>query len=121
VKKLKAGDYVVFVVVVGIILALFSRSFSFSGAEAYIQVTGPDFIGEFDLGQDRVVTVKGPLGMTRVIIEDGKARVEDSPCRDKICIRMGKVSRPGDEAVCLPNRVIVQMKGERGSVDAVSR
>jgi hypothetical protein len=121
VKKFKVGDYIVFIIVVGIIIVLFSRSFGFRGAEAYLQVTGPGFTGEYDPGEDRVLSVEGPMGVTRIVIEDGKAWVEDSPCRDKICVRMGKISRPGDEAVCLPNRVIVQMRGGRGSVDAVSR
>jgi len=120
-KKLKIGDYIVIGVVAALVLMLFSRSFSFNGAEKYFEVTGIDFREEYALHEDRVIEVEGPLGLTRVVIEDGRAWVEDSPCRDKVCVRMGKVSRPGEEAICLPNRVIVQMKGTRGGVDGVSR
>jgi hypothetical protein len=120
-KRLKFGDYIIVAVVVALILLLFSRTFGFKGDEKYIEITGVNFQEEYDPGDDRVVEVPGPLGMTRVVIKDGRAWVEDSPCRDKVCIRMGKVSRPGEEAICLPNRVIVQMKGRGGSVDGVSR
>ena len=120
-KKLKLGDYLIVAVVVVLILLLFSRTFGLNGGERYIVITGVDFQEEYDPGEDRVVEVEGPLGTTRVIISDGEAWVEESPCRDKVCIRMGKVSRPGEEAICLPNRVVVQMRGRGGGIDGVSR
>ena len=120
-KWLKPGDYIVFAVVITLILLLFSRTFGLNGGERSIVITGVDFRGEYDPGEDRVVEVEGPLGTTMVIISDGEAWVEESPCRDKVCIRMGKVSRPGEEAICLPNRVVVQMRGRGGGIDGVSR
>ena len=120
-KGLKFGDYIVIGLVVGLILLLFSLIYGFSGSDKYIEVIGNDIHEMYDVEIDRVVEVQGPAGITRVVIEDGKAWVEDSDCREKICIKMGKLERPGEEAVCLPNRVIVQMKGERGGVDGVSR
>jgi hypothetical protein len=121
VKGFKIGDYIVIVMVVGLILLLFTLTYGFNGSERYIEITGADTSNIFDPVVNRVVDVEGPIGTTRVVIENGKAWVEDSPCRDKICIKMGILSRPGEEAVCLPNRVIVQMKGDRGGVDGVSR
>jgi hypothetical protein len=34
---------------------------------------------------------------------------------------MGKIKRAGEEAVCIPNRVVVQMKGAKSYVDGVAR
>jgi len=63
-------------------------------------------------------------GMTvnEVVIEiDGhRARVADSPCRDKLCARAGWIERPGDVAVCLPQRVIVEIRGAGRGVDGVA-
>lgn len=43
----------------------------------------------------------------------------DSDCRERICISQGVVSTPGVPLVCLPNRLIVVINGEKeGSVDA---
>ena len=54
-------------------------------------------------------------------IDGGRARGIDSPCRDKICVRAGWLERPGDVAVCLPQRVIVEIRGaERRGVDGVA-
>ena len=120
-KRFKVGDYFVIGLVVGLILLLFSLTYGFSSSERYVAIIGNDTYEIYDVEVNRVVEVEGPVGMTRVVIEDGKAWVEDSDCREKICIKMGTLSRPGEEAVCLPNRIIVQMKGERGGIDGVSR
>ena len=120
-KGFKFGDYIVIGLVMGLILLLFSLTYGFSGSERYIEIIGNESQEIYDVEINRVVEVQGPIGMTRVVIYNGKAWVEDSDCREKICIKMGKLGRPGEEAVCLPNRVIVQMKGERGGVDGVTR
>jgi len=50
-----------------------------------------------------------------------RARVIDSPCRDKLCMRAYWLTRPGDVAVCLPQRVIVEIRGAaRNGVDGVA-
>ena len=120
-RGLKIGDYIIIVLTAALILLLFTLTYGFNGSGRYVEITKVKSSTRYDPDVNRVVEVEGPIGITRVIIEDGRAWVEDSPCRDKICIKMGMVSRPGEEAVCLPNRVIVQMKGERGGVDGVSR
>ena len=53
-------------------------------------------------------------------IEGSRARVIDSPCRDKLCVHAGWLERPGDVAVCLPQRVIVEIRGAGRGVDGVA-
>ena len=53
-------------------------------------------------------------------IDGDRARVVDSPCRDKLCVRAGWLERPGDVAVCLPQRVIVEIRGAAKGVDGVA-
>ena len=53
-------------------------------------------------------------------IEGSRARVINSPCRDKHCLRAGWIERPGDVAVCLPRRVIVEIRGAGRGVDGVA-
>jgi len=86
-----------------------------------VEVTGRAIQKYYDIHEDRVINVEGPLGTTRVIIEDGEVWVEDSPCREKICIKMGRKKRVGEQIVCVPNRVIVEITGENETVDAITR
>jgi hypothetical protein len=120
-KKLKIGDYIIIAVVVGLIFLLFVRTYSINASGDYLEVTGLNFKSAYDPSEDRVIEVEGPLGITKVVIQNGEAWVEDSPCKDKICIKMGKIKRAGEEAVCIPNRVVVQMKGAKSYVDGVAR
>ena len=61
------------------------------------------------------MTVNGVV----IEIKGGRARVTESPCRDKLCVRAGWLERPGDVAVCLPQRVIVEIRGAK-EVDGVA-
>ena len=59
--------------------------------------------------------IRGPLGSTFVVVSDGGARVESSPCPHKVCVGMGTVSSPGEVIVCVPNGVAVRVLGEDDS------
>lgn len=50
-------------------------------------------------------------GQPNVVLqtENGRIRFYSSTCPDKICIRAGWLSRPGESAACLPNRVLVRI------------
>lgn len=75
----------------------------------------------FPLDQDRIFEAPGPLGKTMVHIETHEAFVQDSPCTNKICLAMGKISHPGQWVACLPNRIFIRIAGrapEGTEVDA---
>ena len=46
-------------------------------------------------------------------IEKGSIAVAASPCTDKLCIHCGELTKDGDTAVCLPQRTIVRVSGEK--------
>lgn len=45
----------------------------------------------------------------------------ESDCPDHICIGFGHIHNPGTNIVCLPNRILVEVNGERDAegVDAI--
>lgn len=45
-------------------------------------------------------------------IKDEKIHFKHSDCPDKICINTGWLSKPGQTAVCLPNKISVVVKGK---------
>jgi len=62
-------------------------------------------VARYSLSKDRIADVEGRLGMTRIEIRDGKARILRSPCKLKVCINSGYIQYAGRTSVCLPNRV----------------
>jgi hypothetical protein len=79
--------------------------------------SGPEI---YPLDQPRTIKVSGPIGTDVIEIRDGAARVVEADCRDKVCIAMGAISRPGAWVACLPNRVFLRVLGTDAAADALS-
>ncbi|HUT65337.1 MAG TPA: NusG domain II-containing protein [Spirochaetota bacterium] len=120
-KRFKIGDFVIIAAVVIFILFFFYRNVLSKPAGRRVEITAQAYENSFFLDEDRVVEVEGPLGITEVLISDGEAWVRSSPCREKICIKMGRIKRVSEQVVCIPNRVVVEVVGENGRVDGVTR
>ena len=58
------------------------------------------------------------------IIEIGAGTVEViwSDCASQVCVRTGKISRPGEVIVCLPHHLLITIVGERTpeDIDAIA-
>lgn len=58
-------------------------------------------------------------GHNTIVLDGLTARMAGADCRDQVCVRTGKLSRAGQAAVCLPNRVVLKLVGEKNEVDAI--
>ena len=84
--------------------------------EVTISVDG-DVFGAYSLEEDQTVEIGGT---NRLVIEDGTARMEWADCPDQICVNHRPVSRNGESIICLPNEVVVSVKGgEEAELDGV--
>jgi hypothetical protein len=86
---------------------------------AIIRQDGQVF-AEVDLASRRDLAVPGPLGTTLVAIEPGRARIVADPGPRQYCVRQGWLARPGEIAICAPNRVSVQIAGRTRAYDSLS-
>jgi len=59
------------------------------------------------------------VGNVTMYIEKDGVSIINSPCRDKQCIHTGKINRQGQSAVCLPERVSVELTGGDNKFDTV--
>jgi len=105
------------------ILTIFSYSMASGGrqgVEIRIEADGKQ-VGTYLLRKDSVIDVKGVLGTSKINVRGGKASFFSSPCRNKVCVHQGEISKNGQMAACLPNRVVVRVLGGEGDYDAVTR
>lgn len=58
-------------------------------------------------------------GSNRIVIQDGYVYMADADCPDKLCEHMGKISKTGENIVCMPHRVVVEIIGDRSELDSV--
>lgn len=93
-----------------------------AAAETVQIYQGQRLFATLPLGQDRQIAVPGPLGDTWVEIRAGQARVLSSPCSGKQCIHAGWLRHAHDSAACIPNQVLLSVKGNAGNqrLDAIS-
>ncbi len=61
-------------------------------------------------GEDSFI-VDSSLGTNVILIKDNSIAIIDADCPDKLCLEPGFVSKPGQAIVCLPNQLMVEVKG----------
>lgn len=75
-----------------------------------------------NLNSKELLDLSKRYGKNMIIeIDNGRARVKESDCKDKICISFGFIYRCGESAVCVPNRVSIHIECDKNDYDAISR
>ena len=98
-------------------LVLFlSRS---AGDTVAVTVDGKLF-GEYPLSEDRVVEIENGDGYNILVIKDGKARVSEASCPDGICSSHRPIAYGGESIICLPNKVVVEIRSSNKNVPDVA-
>jgi hypothetical protein len=87
-----------------------------------VVVRGPDKTWIFPLEAEERISVAGSIGETLVEIHKGRATIVSSPCNGQTCVAAGELSKNGQWAACLPNRVFILIEGaaDTDGIDAAS-
>ena len=63
---------------------------------------------------------EGELGPTEITLDQQGARIATAPCSGQRCVRSGAHRHAGDFIACVPNRILVAIRGSDASrLDAV--
>ena len=94
------------------------RLFAPAPRYAVAAVRGEEFT-RIDLGSvsDEIMF---DLNGAKIAVGSGGARVTQSDCPDKVCVRTGEISSPGEVIACVPNGVTVYIEGGPDGADAVA-
>lgn len=117
------GDKILIVVIV--LVSIISLGFLNNSLIKYndkyisIQVNGEEYKKiYFDNSMiGKTIPIETPFGYNLIEIGDGQVRVIEASCPDKLDVLQGPISKPGEIIVCLPNRLIVEIKGIQESKD----
>lgn len=74
--------------------------------EKYKKITFPDD------KKVRYLDIDTEYGFNRLEIHRDKLQVVDADCPDKLDVKQGFIKDEGDILVCLPNRLVIEIKGE---------
>lgn len=118
----KKGDILLVIILflMSIALLFFIYRPSKANVEVYasIQLDG-NKIRTVDLSSENAgetIRIDSEYGYNVFEIGDNKIRSIDADCKEKIHIKQGWISKPGQTLVCLPHRLVVEIK----SLDANS-
>lgn len=120
--KFKIGDFFLIglLLLVSVSVFIYTRS-GHKGGQTLIVYQGDYIKNEYLLNKDQILKIDGPLGMTQLTVRSGKAFVSESPCPYHFCQKSGTIARAGEMIVCVPNKVIIKIKGESANhLDAVT-
>jgi len=115
-KLLQKRDFILIATLLLIALASlgmirFSRPAPAATAE--ITVDG-EVVEQLDLSKDTEVTITGSRGgFNHLIVKDGQIWCSQASCPDKVCIHQGRKHLSSDTIVCLPNKMIVTIIGNK--------
>ena len=56
------------------------------------------------------IEIETEYGYNTIEIKDASIRIIDSDCPDKICVKSGFISKSGELLVCLPHKLMVEVK-----------
>ena len=60
-------------------------------------------------GQE-TIEITTEKGSNTLLIDDESIAVISADCPDKVCVRAGRLTRPGDVAACLPHGLLIEIK-----------
>ena len=64
------------------------------------------------LSKDDVLTVTSSAGTNVIEVQSGKVRVSEADCPNQDCVDQGWISNAGQQIVCLPHKLVVNITDE---------
>lgn len=113
--KPRAGDFIIAAFVALLAAAIWLVPLlSGQGSVAIVSHDGKT-VANIPLSETHRIEVGGCV----IRSDGGSIYVESADCPDSVCVRTGRISRPGESVICVPNRVSIKISGVSG-FDAVA-
>lgn len=118
-KIIKKMDIVIIIMLVFISFIPYGMFYinnsSLTSNEVYAKITvDGDLFREIRLDNhvgEEQFKVESKDGYNLIKIVDNKIAIIDADCKDKVCENVGYISKVGQTAVCLPHKVVIEIKG----------
>jgi hypothetical protein len=109
-KKVKNDIiFISFLLVVVLIFGLVLYLTQTKGDTVVVTVDGALF-GEYPIDEDEQIEIKSQNGENLLVIKDKTADVISASCPDGICVHHRPIQNGGESIICLPNKVVVEIR-----------
>jgi len=123
----KGDKYLIILIIIISLASLFyTRQSAFNVGKKYIsiQVNGEEIkriiFDKNIIG--KTIPIETEFGFNLIEIGDEKVRIIEADCPDQLDVKQGYISKTGEVIVCLPNKLVVEIKGieDERDVDYIS-
>lgn len=116
---LKVTDFIIAAISIAVACISFHfASEQFSGKSSLVFIKTPYARYIYPLDTDGEFQINGKIGVTVVKICNSKVKIIDSPCDAKTCIHSPSISKNGQWIACMPNGILVSIKGKTEHKDS---
>ena len=63
------------------------------------------------------IKIANKYGYNIIRIENGRIRIIDADCPDKLCVKTGWITESGQSVICLPHKLIIKIQGGSKEID----
>ena len=109
------GDGIIaaLVIAAAVVLLLLLRPASGDVLTATVLLDGAQ-VGQYDLSgveQSFLLPLEGTAYPVVIELQPGRVRVAESGCPSQDCVHTGWADSPGEQIICLPNRLVISLSG----------
>lgn len=110
--KRKTKNDIIFIIALLLVVMLFGLLYFLLRKEGDVAVVIIDgeVYAEYPLSEDIRLEIKNGDSLNILVIENGRAYVEDASCPDGICVNHRPISKDKESIVCLPNKVVITVR-----------
>lgn len=83
------------------------------GKEVVVTINGKETY-KTSINKDQTYKIPVQDGENIMQIKDGKVTMKKADCRDQICADHKAIEKSGETIVCLPHKVVIEIKSENG-------
>jgi len=107
-------------IIIGLVMTWY---FTTGGEDAQLLKVTVDgqVYGTYPLDEDQSITVKQQSHTNKINIHDNSVSMVFSDCHGQDCVQSHAISKTGEQIVCLPNKVILEIEGGEAEYDSISK
>jgi len=116
---MKKGDIILIfclVVIFSFSLVLINKSF-ITTTDKYIsvQVNGEEIKQITFSKEKKVYPIRTEFGINILEVSEDGIRVIEANCPDKLDVKFGRIDKVGQAIICIPNRLVIQIKSRQNN------
>ena len=122
---IKVADIILIICLFAIaaVTAVFASNTGTYAADAKLVVTiGGEVHGTYSLAEEQEIVINDKYNNLIVIEQGGEgkmqARILDANCPGQDCVRHAPINLSGQNIICLPNKMILEIRDGEGDIDA---